>query len=75
MARASLQLSNLTGKALKVITVGIFFSVFCHAGFELMALFDMIDEELLFPVMGSLLSIGSLTFVIGGVMLLNGEEQ
>ncbi|WP_419536730.1 hypothetical protein [Endozoicomonas sp.] len=71
---ASVQIKNSTGKGLKVITAGIFLSVFCHAGFEMLALLDMIAEDTLFPVMGSLLSIGSLAFAIGGLIILNSSD-
>ena len=71
---ASFQMSNSVGKGLQIITAGIFLSVFCHAGFEVMALLDMIDEEIFFPVMGSLLSIGSLGFAVGGLMILNSSD-
>ncbi len=65
------KIGGFIGKMIKILTAGIFMSVFCHAGFELMAVYGFINEEALFPVMGTLLTIGSLLFVWGGLIAIN----
>ena len=74
MGLVSFQMKNSIGKGLRIITAGVFLSVFCHAGFELMALLGLIDEEMLLPVMGTLLSIGSLAFTGGGLIILDNID-
>ncbi|WP_211829890.1 hypothetical protein [Kistimonas asteriae] len=66
LLKVASQFGGVIGKTLKFITAGIFMSVFCHAGFELLAVMELINEELLFPVMGTLLTVGSISFVWGG---------
>ena len=63
--RVSAKMGGAIGKMIKIVTGGIFLSVFCHAAFELSAVAGMINEEVLFPVMGSLLTLGSAAFVWG----------
>jgi hypothetical protein len=49
---------------LKIIVTGIFLSVTAHATFELIQLFDVISPETLFLIMGTLLSLGSVLFIV-----------
>ena len=63
-------LGGVIGKSIKYITLGIFFAVFCHSGFELIAVFELISENYLFPVMGTLLTAGSIMFSWAGYVAL-----
>jgi len=64
------QFSNTAGgavaKALKLMLTGIVFSVFLHSLVEVMALAGLLSDRVLFPIMGVLLSIGSVLFIIAG---------
>jgi hypothetical protein len=53
---------------LKLVTVGVFFSVFLHAGAELAEMFDLLGARRLMNVMGILLSVGSVAFCAAGVL-------
>jgi hypothetical protein len=52
----------------KLIAIGVFFSVFLHAGAELAETFGLLGEKLLMVVMGLLLSVGSIAFCAAGVL-------
>lgn len=54
------------GKMLKLLIVGIFFAVFIHAAAELARLYGIIGDDVLMPMMGMLLTIGSVFFAVGG---------
>ncbi len=62
----SVKLGGKLGLMTKLIAAGIFFSVFTHAGFELVSSLGFIDEQSLLLIMGGLLTFGSLLFIIGG---------
>ena len=66
LMKVSAKMGGAIGKMVKLLTAGIFMSVFCHAAFELLAVMSLINEDILFPVMGSLLTLGSAAFVWGG---------
>lgn len=71
---AAYKIGGFIGSAVKFLSGGIFLSVFCHAGFELLAVFGMIDEEALFPVMGALLTAGSIAFVWAGFTVIKNID-
>lgn len=52
----------------KLIALGVFFSVFLHAGAELAETFGLLGEGRLLTVMGVLLSLGSVSFCAAGVL-------
>ena len=66
LMRISIKMGGEIGRMVKLLTVGIFLSVFAHAAFELLVVMSVIDEKALFPVMGSLLTVGSIMFVWAG---------
>lgn len=53
---------------LRLVILGMFLSVFVHAGVELAAALGAIPEVALMPVMGTLLSAGSLAFFAAGIV-------
>lgn len=71
LGKASVKMGGAIGKTLKIIVAGIFLSVFVHSGFELAASMGKISEETLLPVMGVLLSLGSIGFAYAGYKTLN----
>ncbi len=56
------------GAMLKLMSAGIFFAVFVHSLFELLAVFDVISEHVLLMVMGALITLGSACFVAAAVV-------
>jgi hypothetical protein len=56
------------GWVLKLMIVGVFFSVFLHAGVELAECFGAVSSEWLMSTMGVLLTIGSISFCAAGVL-------
>lgn len=66
LAKVSAKVGGVVGSCLKLVVVGIFFSIFIHAGVELMAAYELMDEEVLLPIMGVLLSVGSLIIAYAG---------
>jgi hypothetical protein len=68
LAGAALRLGGSIGLMLKLVVAGVFFSVFLHAGTELAEVFGLIGEKVLFVLMGSLLSGGSLAFGLAGLV-------
>lgn len=65
---AAPKIGGAVGKILKLLTVGIFFSVFIHAGFELIGKAGFFNEHDLLVIMGVLISVGSLFFIIAGTI-------
>ncbi|RMH69377.1 MAG: hypothetical protein D6675_12705 [Gemmatimonadetes bacterium] len=61
-------------KMVKLLSIGIFFSVFIHAGFELAEVFGFLSIALLRYVMGGLISIGSICFIIAAWIGLKSFE-
>lgn len=62
-----LKIGGSIGVVLKLLSAGIFFAVFAHAGIELASLYGIVEEAVLMPVMGALLTVGSVLFMIAGV--------
>lgn len=62
------KIGGVLGKMVKLLIVGIFFSVFLHSGFEVAGAYHMINEEALMRVMGGLLTIGSIFFIYAGLV-------
>jgi hypothetical protein len=56
------------GLMIKLLIVGIFFSVFIHAGIELAVIYNLIPHHELMRGMGALLSLGSLFFIFAGIV-------
>lgn len=71
---AAFRVGGSIGKALKMIALGIFFAVFIHAGFELAETYNIISSEALMPVMGTLLTFGSILLSIAGYIGLKAFE-
>jgi hypothetical protein len=63
---AAKMVGGALGVAFRLVTAGIFFSVFLHAGFELAESFGVFGEGVLMHVMGLLITIGSLLFIAAG---------
>jgi len=59
---------------MRLLVLGIFFAVFAHAGFELAVALEFISEAPLMKIMGTLLSIGSVFFIIAGLIGLKPLE-
>lgn len=59
------------GLLLKMLIVGVFFSVFIHAAIELAAIYNLLPGQVLMPTMGVLLSVGSLFFILAGIIGIN----
>lgn len=66
LAIASSKVGGVVGKIFKLLIVGIFFSVFDHAAFELATVFNIIEEKQLLHTMGIFITIGSLFFIAAG---------
>lgn len=58
------------GAALKLISLGVFLSVFLHAAAELAEVFGLIPGDFLMAVMGVLVTSGSIAFCAGSVVAL-----
>ncbi len=56
------------GLMLRLLIVGIFFAVFLHAASELAAIYNLLSTQTLLLVMGTLLSLGSLFFIVAGII-------
>jgi PAS domain S-box-containing protein len=72
MAALSALAAKMTGGQFsvvaKLVAVGVFFSVFLHAGSELAETFGLIGPKQLMDVMGVLLSVGSVSFCAAGIL-------
>ncbi len=60
------KIGGTLGKILKLLSTGIFFSVFVHAAVEMASAFELIKEENLLDIMGILLTVGSVFFIAAG---------
>jgi hypothetical protein len=56
------------GLMFRLIAGGVFVAVFLHAGSELARLLELVSEQALMPVMGVLLSAGSIAFFAAAVV-------
>ncbi|HAJ57506.1 MAG TPA: hypothetical protein DCL35_07035 [Candidatus Omnitrophica bacterium] len=65
-AIAAPKIGGTVGKILKLLVVGIFFSVFTHAAVELACAYNFIAENDIMPIMGALITFGSLFFIAAG---------
>lgn len=63
---AAFKIGGIMGRIFKLLVIGIFFSVFIHAGVELAERFIYIEGEHFMLIMGTLISLGSVFFVIAG---------
>ncbi|MFL5303211.1 MAG: hypothetical protein ACJ79R_23020 [Anaeromyxobacteraceae bacterium] len=52
----------------KLVALGVFLSVFVHAGVELAEMFGLIDAQVLMVLMSFLLSAGSASFCAAGIL-------
>ena len=75
LGNASFQMDKSAGNGLRVITLGVFLSVFCHAAAELMSLMKIMDEYSLFLIMSTLLGIGALLFSVGGLIIISDNNN
>lgn len=65
---AATKIGGFVGKAINLLIVGIFLSVTVHAGFELAAQFGFLSENQLMPIMGTLITSGSIFFIASGFL-------
>lgn len=56
------------GLVLRFLIIGIFFSVFIHSAAELAQIYNLLSENILMWIMGVLLSLGSLFFILAGII-------
>lgn len=56
------RLGGQIGSVLKLVIVGVFFSVFLHAAVELAEVLGLLGPDVLMVAMGSLVTVGSLSF-------------
>lgn len=56
------------GSMLKLLIAGIFFAVFTHAGVELAKAYGLLGEGVFMQIMGTLLTTGSICFIIAGII-------
>ena len=68
LMKVSKKIGGSIGHMLKFLVLGIFFAVFIHSGFELLAIFQLIDQVSLMKTMGILLTVGSLCFIFSGLI-------
>ncbi len=62
------KIGGSVGKAINLLITGIFLSVTVHAIFELAAQFGFLPEYQLMPIMGTLIIIGSIFFILSGIL-------
>ena len=65
---ASKKIGGFVKQVLVLLMGGIFLSVTAHAAFELAAAFGVFTEDQLLPIMGTLLSVGSMFFIAAAVL-------
>ncbi len=68
LSRLIPKIGGSIGLVLRFLILGIFFSVFMHSGFELAKVYNLLSENTLMVCMGILLSLGSLFFIISGII-------
>ncbi len=75
LARFAMQMrGGSLATVVNLLVWGIFLSVTLHAAFELGSLYGLISGETLFVVMGTLLSIGSILFIVAGYLGLKANR-
>jgi len=62
------KIGGILGAIIKLLIAGIFFAVFAHASLELASVYGMVNEAELMPMMGWLLTIGSVFFMLAGLL-------
>lgn len=67
LIRMARKLGGEFGNAVKFLVAGIFFAVFLHSVFEFIAAAGLLTENLLMILMGTLVTIGSVCFIIAGI--------
>jgi hypothetical protein len=72
---AAFKIGGTIGRIFKLLTMGIFFAVFIHAGVELVERFGFIKEEYFLLIMGMLISLGSVFFVIAGFIAIRAFKK
>jgi len=70
LAQVIRRIGGQIGAALKLLSLGVFLSVFLHAAAELAEIFGLLSPSLLMVVMAVLVTSGSLAFCAGGVVAL-----
>jgi len=70
LAQVIRRIGGSIGAALKLLSLGVFLSVFLHAAAELAEIFGLLSPDLLMVVMGLLVTGGSLAFCAGGLVAL-----
>jgi hypothetical protein len=68
LAALAPRIGGQLGWVIKLMILGVFFSVFLHAGAELAEMFGAVSPERLMATMGVLLTIGSISFCAAGVL-------
>jgi methyl-accepting chemotaxis protein len=56
-----------------IIDIGIFFAVVIHSLFEFLTIIEVITSEIIFTIMSSLLMIGSLFFLLAGILVITDK--
>jgi hypothetical protein len=62
------KLGGQIGLVLKLVVVGVFFSVFLHAGVELAEVRGLLRDGAIMALMGVLVSLGSVSFCAAAVV-------
>jgi len=70
LAQVIRRIGGAIGAALKLLSLGVFLSVFLHAAAELAEIFGLLSPSVLGVVMAVLVTSGSLAFCAGGVVAL-----
>lgn len=60
------KVGGIMGRMLRFLILGIFLSVFMHAGFELAIAYGFINDIFSHSITAVLLTLGSVAFIIGG---------
>ena len=68
--KASMGMDGSMSKAMKIMAVGIFMTVFSHAGVEMYIVMADANEEVFFQILGALIAVGSLAFAWASRMVL-----
>jgi hypothetical protein len=68
LVQLSIKVGGSVGKILKLIVAGIFFSTIFHQIFGFLSTYGFISHGVFESFMGTLLGIGSILFIIAGVV-------
>ena len=68
LIKIALKMGGILGEMLKYISAGLFFSILVHSFAELLNVFGLLDEKILLPLMGILLTLGSLLFIWASII-------